>query len=551
MFVTHGSCSTGSVFGADDGYYLGEIVQADPQISATPPAFTISYTERYPQAILISLLRHVSALLSMNASTLGLLMDVIFVFVGSLVLWLMIRSYLERPLMTSLVTVFVVVGPWVLAPDFIVRTPILLSSWLTTAPMDRFPVLPVERSPFTQVSMPVFWSILLLLNSFSKQQPARRMLVAGGLSGVLLYLYFFAWVVIIPLTVLYIFFQRTRGGALSELARQVLIYATTALAVSLPGIITLVQSGATERHSIYPDVPRVFYFSFELIVAATILLVIRHSDSLGEAGRAMTSLGLATILTQFSTINLQPLTGLHFYPYHIPVFYSGPLITLSLFSLLLIWLSQILKSHKLWKQSQTACILILLASTIYHRLRNPQQALINASSELVCAVQKLVPSAGVVAIADNQNPVMTYWPRATFHREILYDPFSPKYQGEARKARFILDEMLLSDSIRNYRCNFKWSHPAEIFSTPNVVPSSAIADLCDMNLSGGHTIDESVIRDLDSLYLVSHSEDDKGRRQVLNQISVKIWEDAGGIFSLHRIDNPQETLRENAGRLPF
>jgi|GEM_PF-2798285 len=308
-----------------------------------------------PHVLVDVILGKALRLLELRPVELGILLDLACFFASFLVLFLTFRRLAKdnsSAFTSALVTLTL---PWIFALSGAIDLRLWLPENILVHSHNFFPSLPVLRSIYTQVSYPLFFLVLGITSArlMSGSIKWRSMILLGGLSGALIYVYLFAWVSIVcivftMLVINQILNPKNRG--LKRFAADVSSYFASMLAVAAFGISLLF--GGNRNFTPGPDdidlqlqLARIFskYIYLSPIICIALLVVLylgvqakraieMHAqngiDSNGQDRSRFVLLIMvgACLASELILMNIQPLLGRWITSYHFPLFYLHPVL---------------------------------------------------------------------------------------------------------------------------------------------------------------------------------------------------------------------------------
>lgn len=249
---------------------------------------------------------------------------------------------------------FTLAFPWTLFINKYINLQIPGLDFLIPAKYILTASLPVQRGVSTQLSYPFF--ALVLCSGILALRAEKKTLywwAAAGLgSGLLLSLYFFAWVaasgLLISLLIISLLYDRRVFSA--KLQR--FVAASSVFAVShlsalalhrrflFPVLSKLVVPGTAATGTVQAQVSeniifQYWFMSLELLVLLVLLILLMHRSPRSGQTHISAALAVSCIILEFVTQNLQPALNLKYQPWHIPLLFSQPLLGGLLVSLFL------------------------------------------------------------------------------------------------------------------------------------------------------------------------------------------------------------------------
>jgi hypothetical protein len=185
-----------------------------------------------------------------------------------------------------------------------------------------YPFLPILRGVGTQLSIPILLLVLIMISQclwFDRKRGALWAALAGTITGLLLYVYFHAWVAAGFLCFLLFLYHTCKEEGRS--IRKLLIYCFTATLVSIPGLVII----SNQPHDFsFLELRQYWYLPLERVVFVPLFLLL-SSREISENLRRGIVLIIAMQIAEVGLMNLQPLLGYPLVPYHFGEFYYHPL----------------------------------------------------------------------------------------------------------------------------------------------------------------------------------------------------------------------------------
>lgn len=213
-------------------------------------------------------------------------------------------------------------------------------AFFTTHTHQFYPCPPILRAVYTQISFVAYLlASCLLVDLLKSKAPSLKIsLLLGIVSGLTIYLYFFAWATFTCLTMICLisvglFYPQQ----LKFRFQQGLIFFSSQALVAAIGLSALFKSGklyspvaAKFQNSNVPglDYSTIWYFSPLMLVALLFFVYccLKFRDK-SESRFLVCLLALACILSEFILVNIQPIVQRWLVPYHFSLFFLHPLFS--------------------------------------------------------------------------------------------------------------------------------------------------------------------------------------------------------------------------------
>ncbi|MCC6954442.1 MAG: hypothetical protein IT290_10015, partial [Deltaproteobacteria bacterium] len=279
-----------------------------------------------------------AAVLHIPAFCLGLLLDVILVWATYVITARCFRLLSPSSLAAEIGVLMYIAFPLLFPLDQWVQTDLSWTGFLVAADVGATSGLPAVRGLSTQTSY-IFYSLFLLslVRAFLGDSPRgklRSFALAGLWSGVLIHVYFFAWVtsfVLAGLAMLGVLLFRSRalGTGFGEMVKGGFAFGIAHLLVATPGVLVMMFGSGFHSVTKFPELRAYWYFTIEVfgVLIATTWLLVKTRRSDDRRLRVILTLLWTLPLAQLLLMNLQPILATFLTPFRFVHLYLHPLFT--------------------------------------------------------------------------------------------------------------------------------------------------------------------------------------------------------------------------------
>ncbi len=305
-----------------------------------------------PHALSDAVVGKLAKIAALNPAQFGTLLDLIFFFASFLLLMKLFGLFNQKRRGNIGATLVSLLAPWLASISAYFSWRAGLPDYITVVSHQFFPSPPVFRGIYTQISQPLFFlSLWLLLREIvPKRLDLRWLGLSGFLAGLLIYLYFFAWLSLLAVAALMLSldFCLTRhrlATSLRMFATRLGVFILPSLAAASFGLTALLSNGTIYAPG--PDKSLAqenllnfsgYYFFSPLLGLALIVfcaLAFRFRHAQNRQTYTLLLIISSALLAEFLLMNLQPLLNAWVTPYHFSLFYLHPLISGSIVLLIL------------------------------------------------------------------------------------------------------------------------------------------------------------------------------------------------------------------------
>lgn len=415
-----------------------------------------------PHAVSDIIVGKLAVLIGFSPAGLGIALDFICFLLSFLILLGMFEELLSSSLKAFAASLAMLLLPWLASLSSFIYWRAGLPERVTVVSHYFFPSQPVFRGIYTQLSYPLFLFVLsIFLRAFFRKEMSNRTAVGGGiLAGLLVYLYFFAWIALTTLVFICIILQclpvRGRESWLKPLGLAA-IFAASSFFTAAYGLTALAGGGRLFKpgpadsllNGLTFDYSRYYFFSpimFVMLAGVTVVSIRLYRT--GDHRRYVPALLVAAaIISEFLLMNLQPLLNAWITPYHFSLFYLHPVLGGTILALILGSLSASLSRAAAW--------IVIVAALVPSGVRLSENAAVyseplSGETQLLQEAADVSYSGKVFATMPFESPfdlsrpspvyrLLPYWIKTLSRRESL----SQFMSFDSDRERFVRKELFL------------------------------------------------------------------------------------------------------------
>jgi hypothetical protein len=267
-------------------------------------------------------------------SSLSLFLDLVCVFFSFMFFSIFYSSYSNHKYGSEIGAAVTLSLPWI--PRLLNYCPISLPlpDWLNSTLDFYYVTVPAKRAIYTQVSYPFFALGLVLIQKVSKSNNSIHAIIAGIVSGLIIYIYIFGWVTIFAYSILFIsipfFTSKLSQNEKIQTLKILFFYSLSFLLISCPGLSAVfrngVLKGAADNILSFINFRSEWFLSPLLLGLITlgILFQLKPNKDSDSNNFKLLNWVILSLFLLFPLINLQPILNKWITPYHFPVFYLYP-----------------------------------------------------------------------------------------------------------------------------------------------------------------------------------------------------------------------------------
>jgi len=359
-------------------------------------------------------------LLNLSTPAYGLALDLFFSLLSFYCFYLFFYELYRDRFLATFNTTVALIAPQFLCLETYFHFKFPNLTHFVSSPIGMVSGLPIQRALYTQVSYPLFALAMFYCIRGLKKDQSINFLYSGILSGLLIFVYFFAWgssLLLIGLIsfVIPILCQRPKLN-LSKLLFRPILFILGSLIFSVPGMFIL-KSGGEGTVLKFDAISQYFYLPGVVSVLLFATLTANLLFNLKPIYKLIYAILSCCFISQIALMNLQPLLGSFLAPYRFIQLYIHPIVSTSLLSLPIIFFS-----HTNLKSISRYIFCLLLLVLTYRPLRmvlDLGQARTNKSDleEIVAKINNSTNPSSVIAVLGINSPfsetIPKYFPLRT------------------------------------------------------------------------------------------------------------------------------------------
>lgn len=295
----------------------------------------------------------------------GLVLDLICAFAAYLVFIFFFRLIAGCRLIAELGVFITLLIPWTFAIDQYFNIPIWWTEFLISSPIGQNGNVPILRGISTQISYPI-WGCVLYATLCAISNPGHRekwTRIAGVLSGILIYVYFFAWlssVAVFSVLVVLNVREKEFPQTLSAIFHTLSLFFVYHILFAFYGILASMSFGS-DGFPTAAAIGNYWYLSLEVVLILAIVALIMYRFGVSQRNFILLSILVTCLVSQLVLMNLQPIIKVAIAPYHFPQLYFQPLFG----GVLGVIICNKLFSSPFLRKFMLACIYLLIVVAFY------------------------------------------------------------------------------------------------------------------------------------------------------------------------------------------